>query len=48
MFAESMSGSELDILRVCVALEALSVLGLVPMYSEVERKSEEVKVPWDG
>jgi hypothetical protein len=48
MFAVSTSGSELDSLRVCVALEALSVMGLVPVYSEVERNSEEVKVPWDG
>ena len=47
-FAVSPSASELDSLRVCVALEALSVLGLEPVYFEVERKSEEVKVPWDG
>jgi hypothetical protein len=48
MFAVSTSASDLDCLRVCVVLEALSVLGLVPVFSEVERKSEEVLVLWDG
>lgn len=45
MFAAPPSAIELECLRVCVALEELSVLGLVPLYPEVDRKSDEVKVP---